>query len=268
MNLKLDYHSRRPAIFGWLIMAICIGASVAGCSSSQPSPAASADTIEYPSSPNISTFKPYKIDDEWYEPVINATGFRQQGIASWYGEDFHGKKTASGEIYDMYAMTAAHKTLPMGTYVRVTRQENGKSIIVRINDRGPYVRKRIIDLSYSAAGKLDIVGPGSAPVEIVALGAAVIKKTATGNISTYQPIDYDHGTFTFQIGAFKDFNNAARLKNKLAQDYTNLHINTYQTGHGTFYRVRLGKCRSLREALQFERHLIRAGFKDAFTVAE
>jgi rare lipoprotein A len=241
-----------------------------GCSTSQPSISVSKTdfTNQDPESPCIHTFKPYEIDGQRYEPLVNADQFRQQGIASWYGKPFHGRKTANGEIYDMYAMTAAHKTLPMGTYVRVHNQHNGKTIVVRINDRGPYVRKRIIDLSYRAAQKLDMIGPGSAPVEIIALGTPVVKKTADGDICTYQPVDYNRGLFTFQIGAFKDRNNALRLEKTLSRTYPNLHIVKYDTGHDTFYRVRLGKCHTLQEALRYENHLIKAGFKDAFTVAE
>ncbi len=271
MHNTLHNQNIRPAILGRLLITVFLGLMpVWGCASSRPavSPAAATESEAHSSAPCIHTFKPYEINGERYEPVVNATNFRQQGTASWYGKKFHGKKTASGEIYDMHAMTAAHKTLPMGTYVRVSNQNNGKTATVRINDRGPYVRKRIIDLSYSAARKLEIVGPGSAPVEIVALGSAVIKKTANGSIRSYQPIDYNHGLFTFQIGAFKNRDNAMRLKNTLSRTYPNLHIMTYHTGHATFYRVRLGKCRSLQEALRYEKQLIQAGFKDAFTVAE
>ena len=88
--------------------------------------------------------------------------FVEEGVASWYGEDFHGKLTSNGEVYDMYAMTAAHKTLPLGVYVRVTNKQNGQSAVVRVNDRGPFVDTRIIDLSYAAAKQLGVVGPGTA----------------------------------------------------------------------------------------------------------
>ena len=110
--------------------------------------------------------KPYKVLGKWYQPLPHSDGFRQRGLASWYGRDFHGKKTSSGEIYNMHAMTAAHKTLPLGTYVRVYNLENKRSTLVRINDRGPFVRGRIIDLSYSAAKEVGIVGPGTARVSL------------------------------------------------------------------------------------------------------
>ena len=114
--------------------------------------------------------KPYKVGSNWYQPLAHAQGFKQRGQASWYGRDFHGKKTSNGEIYNMHAMTAAHKTLPFGTYVTVSNLDNNRNLDVRINDRGPFVRGRIIDLSYAAAKKLGLVGPGTAYVEIVALG--------------------------------------------------------------------------------------------------
>ena len=90
--------------------------------------------------------KPYRVNGNWYKPMPDAKGFSQRGIASWYGKKFHGRKTSSGEVYDMYAMTAAHKTLPLGTWVRVRRLDSGKQIVVRVNDRGPFVHGRIIDL--------------------------------------------------------------------------------------------------------------------------
>jgi peptidoglycan lytic transglycosylase len=111
----------------------------------------------------------YKVDGVTYHVLHNAKGYAAEGIASWYGPDFQGKRTSSGEPYDMYAMTAAHKTLPIPTYVEVTNLENGKKVIVRVNDRGPFEKGRIIDLSYIAALKLGIVGAGSARVRVRAL---------------------------------------------------------------------------------------------------
>lgn len=111
----------------------------------------------------------YEVFGRRYHVLASAEGYRERGIASWYGEKFHGRRTSSREPYDMYAMTAAHKTLPLPTYVRVTHLENGRSVIVRVNDRGPFVDSRIIDLSYAAAARLGMVEDGHAPVEVVAL---------------------------------------------------------------------------------------------------
>ena len=129
--------------------------------------------------------KPYDIMGKTYYPLSSSEGYRRKGIASWYGDDFHGKKTANGEKYNMHDMTAAHPTLPLPTYVRVTHLENGKSIIVRVNDRGPFLRGRIIDLSYKAAKKLDMAEQGTAPVLLEALptdGSVLKNRTRVAHI--------------------------------------------------------------------------------------
>jgi rare lipoprotein A len=210
--------------------------------------------------------KPYRVGKTWYYPVSDATNFRQKGKASWYGKKFHGKKTSSGEIYNMHAMTAAHKTLPLGTYVRVHNLDNGKSIEVRVNDRGPFVRGRIIDLSYAGATKLDIVGAGTAPVEIVALGKAGAPDS--GRSKGYVPVDYYSGNFTFQVGAFSQKENAVRLKQKLEKKYMNVHIVPFDDGKRIMYRVRVGRASSLKQAEEYESILIQQGFTGAFIVAE
>ncbi len=212
--------------------------------------------------------KPYKIGRSWYKPLPHARGFSQRGKASWYGRDFHGKKTANGETYNMYAMTAAHKTLPFGTYVSVRNLTNSRKIKVRINDRGPFARGRIIDLSYTAAKKLEIVGPGTGNVEIVALEAIVRSKAPEGADQSYVSANYYQGNFTVQIAAFSEWKNAQRLKQKLSQSHKNTHITTYYDGYNTFYRVRVGKCSTLEQANRYEEFMIQNGFKGAFAIAE
>ena len=214
------------------------------------------------------TFKPYKVMGNWYQPLHDAKDFVQVGKASWYGKKFHGRKTANGEIYDMYAISAAHKTLPIGTYVRVRNLHNNKEIVVRINDRGPFVRGRIIDLSYAAAKKIGIVGPGTSKVKIVALGVAGKSEPKRDKRRTYAPVNYYAGNFTFQVGAFCDRQNAERFRAKLAQKYRNAHITTYNGGDAIYYRVRLGKCSNLEQARKYEKNLNDNGFEDAFIVAE
>ncbi len=210
--------------------------------------------------------KPYKVFGKWYQPLPHSEGFHQRGLASWYGRDFHGKKTSNGEIYNMYAMTAAHKTLPLGTYVRVHNLENNRSIVARINDRGPFVRGRIIDLSYAGAKDIGIVGPGTARVEVVALGRR--EASAAGAAKTYIQDDYYSGNFTFQVGAFLDRENAERLRRKLDRTYKNAHISEYDNGLNTFYRVRVGKVSTLEQAADYEAYLIQNGFPDTFVVAD
>ncbi|MDD4355703.1 MAG: septal ring lytic transglycosylase RlpA family protein [Smithellaceae bacterium] len=207
--------------------------------------------------------KPYKVLGQWYQPVGDAKGFHERGTASWYGSDFHGKRTANGEIYDMDSMTAAHKTLPLGTLVRVSNLENNKEVDVRINDRGPFVQGRIIDLSREAAKRIGMMDSGTARVEIVAIGQAI--KSATGRVV---PVDFSFGNFTFQVGAFIDKNNAERLRARLAGRYPNVHIVTYDRGDNVFYRVRVGRCKNLNEAADYEKMLQKDGYTEVFTVAE
>jgi rare lipoprotein A len=110
--------------------------------------------------------RPYRAMGREYVPMTSLQPFRQRGVASWYGKRYHGQKTSSGEVYDMYAMSAAHPTLPIPSYARVTNLANGKSVVVRINDRGPFLHGRVIDLSYAAAHKLGYIGAGQAQVEV------------------------------------------------------------------------------------------------------
>ena len=262
--MGITLHQRR-----WLSWTFCGGLlmtllAYTGCTSRQATP---------PQQPIASGAvqktqpKPYKALGKWYTPMAEAKDFRQQGRASWYGKKFHGRKTANGEVYDMYGISAAHKTLPFGTFVRVNNLNNDKSLVVRINDRGPFIKGRIIDLSYGAAAKLGLVGPGTAEVEIVALGAATTDASG-GETKGYIPIDYYSGNFTFQVGAFRARENAERLLAKLDRIYKNAHLTTYQSGSQTFYRVRVGRANNLEEATEFENILLRHGFEDVFTVAE
>lgn len=216
--------------------------------------------------PNAKT-KPYRVNGDWYHPIADARGFEERGIASWYGREFHGRKTSNGETYDMYGVSAAHKTLPLGTFVRVENLDNGRTLEVRVNDRGPFVRGRIIDLSYGAAQKLGIVEKGTAPVQVTALGAPVAP-AAPGLPQQYAPLDYYSGNFTFQVGAFTDKTNAERLVQRLNQFYQNAHMTTFFDGSRTFYRVRVGRSTDLEQAAAYETTLERNGFPETFIVAE
>ena len=173
-------------------------------------------------------------------------GYTEEGNASWYGDPFNGRRASNGEIYDMYKLTAAHRTLPFDTRVRVTNLNNGKSTTVRITDRGPFVENRIIDLSLAAAREIDLVGPGVAPVRVEVLGANV---------------DPTAGFFTVQVGAFKDRGNAERLRDRLSASYSPIYIQQYDAPEGTFYRVRVGKISGEDAAQQFSEQLrSREGF--------
>ena len=133
--------------------------------------------------------RPYVALGKTYTPLIATGSFKERGIASWYGKKFHGQRTSSGEVYDMYGMTAAHPTLPIPSYVRVTNVANQKSVVVRINDRGPFLHERVIDLSYVAAHKLDIIGSGSGEVEVESLaGNAMTAPVAAAEQVTSTPL--------------------------------------------------------------------------------
>jgi rare lipoprotein A len=164
----------------------------------------------------------------------------EEGNASWYGVPFNGRRASNGEIYDMYKLTAAHRTLPFETTVRVTNLQNGKSTTVRITDRGPFVDNRIIDLSLAAAREIESIGPGVVPVRVEVLT---------------QGIDPTAGFFTVQVGAFRDQGNAQRLRDRLNLSYSPIFIQQYDSPEGTFYRVRVGKVSGEDAARQFGEQL-------------
>ncbi len=256
--------SGRGALFflGRLVVLVVFLAIIAGCPHGRP------PAPETTPPPKAHRPKPYKVMGKWYTPLPDAHGFRQRGVASWYGKKFHGRKTANGEIYDMNKVSAAHKTLPLGTVVRVRNLNNDKTLDVRINDRGPFVRGRIIDLSRGAAKELGVIGPGTAPVEITALGYT----SPSGKSGAYrppaEPFDPRRGDFTFQVGAFTQRKNADRFRAKLDRTFKNAHITIYDAGDEVFYRVRVGRCFTLEEADEYEAWLVENGYPDAFTIAE
>jgi rare lipoprotein A len=206
--------------------------------------------------------RPYTVLGKRYEPLQTHAGFVQTGIASWYGDDFHGKRTSNGEIYDMHAMTAAHKTLPLGVFVKVTNTSNGHEAIVRVNDRGPFVKGRIIDLSYSAAKALGFDSAGTAPVRVEALG---YRGSRAGQ---YNALDnYDAGTYTVQVGSFKEQSNAYRLSGEMKRRYGFSEIHMTNVHGDTFYRVYAGKYTSLRAAEAAEQEFSQHGYPGSFSVA-
>src|SRR5512133_9300 len=218
-----------------------------------------------PSARQKPTQKPYIVDGKRYEPLASHEGFIQEGIASSYGQEFHGRRTSNGESFDMNAMTAAHKTLPMGVYVRVHHQRTGSEVIVRINDRGPFVRDRIIDLSEAAAGRLGILREGLAPVRVTALG---YRADGPGGAPGYRPpASYDSGTFSIQVGAFTIKANADRYADELKRKFGTADIQEAVVGGTRYYRVRVGRYTSLRIAQADQEQYERKGFKGCFVVA-
>ncbi|MEJ2689167.1 MAG: septal ring lytic transglycosylase RlpA family protein, partial [Deltaproteobacteria bacterium] len=214
------------------------------------------------------TQRPYRVDGHIYYPLPSAYGYREFGVASWYGRDFHGRKTSNGETYNMYAETAAHKTLPMGTHVLVRNLDNGRETIVRINDRGPFVRGRIIDLSLTAARKLGIDQCGTARVEVVALGEAATYRSDGRTYKRFLPYaDPNRGEFFVQVGSFTNRENAYRLKGRLLAMDRKTVIQSFKANGSTYYRVQVRAGQTLNGARKVERRMEEMGFPEAFVVA-
>ncbi|HWP85189.1 MAG TPA: septal ring lytic transglycosylase RlpA family protein [Terriglobia bacterium] len=172
------------------------------------------------------------------EPVLPGT--TETGYASWYGDPYHGRRAANGEIYDKNKMTAAHRTLPFETMVKVTSLENGREAVVRITDRGPFVKGRIIDLSLAAARQLQMLGPGTALVRLEVLSAGNNSKPAR---------------YVVQVGAFSELPAAERLQQQLAARYGSAYIEHYDSERGRLFRVRVGPRPSLADAQQLAQQL-------------
>jgi len=184
-------------------------------------------------------------------PAPPATDARvsQTGIASWYGPGFHNKATASGEIYNQNDLTAAHQTLPLGTKVMVTNMENGRSAEVLVNDRGPFAKGRIIDLSYTAAQSIDMVGPGTALVRIDVLDSPVPLR------SIRPALDY-----TLQLGSFSQLENAQQLRDRIVKNFDSVTITPLQSKDTTYYRVHLGNFSNRSAAEDMAKQLSQAGY--------
>jgi len=193
-----------------------------------------------------ATMRPYKVHGKWYYPTLAQVGDVQRGIASWYGPNFHAKLTSNGETYDMFAMTAAHKTLPMNSMVKVDNLDNGKSVIVRVNDRGPFITGRIIDLSNKAAHAIDMVAKGTANVKVTVLGFNA--KIATTKEEKEEVATVNK--YYVQVGAFSKIEGAKSTKRKfeliLEDGYTVIIKST------DLNRVLISGFRSEQEAIDFK----------------
>ncbi|MBI5184494.1 MAG: septal ring lytic transglycosylase RlpA family protein [Nitrospinae bacterium] len=192
--------------------------------------------------------------------------FVQEGIASWYGPDFQKKQTANGEVYDMYGMTAAHQTIPFNVYVKVTNLENGKSVVVRVNDRGPFAKDRIIDLTYTASYKLGMLATGTARVRIEGLGFV---KEVDGKRVYITPASYQiEGTLTLQVGSFKSKDGAYSLVEQLKTGFRDVHVTELEIGTEKYYRVLVGKYKTPADAAKDMESLVQAGFTGAHLLTE
>ena len=209
--------------------------------------------------------KPYTVNGQLYTPLASHQGFVQQGLASWYGRKFHGRKTSNGEIYNMYAMTAAHKTLPLGTSVRVHNLAKDRQLVVRVNDRGPFIQGRIIDLSYTAADKLGVVGPGTAPVKIEALG---FQGQDSAGRTVYRMVASDQvESYAVQVASFSSDANAQRLAAELRSRFGSANVYRSLINGSNYFRVRVGKYSSLDAAESAKLAIEDNGFSNCFVVA-
>jgi rare lipoprotein A len=191
----------------------------------------------------------------------------EEGYASWYGSECHGKPTASGEVFDMNLMSAAHKTLPLGTHVKVTHLKTGNSIIVRVNDRGPFVAGRIIDLSCKSAQELGAAQSGIAPVRVEAVQVTTGQMIGQNTQWKLEPVpSFRYGQFSVQIGSFREQENVNRLRTRMSKNYR-VQVVPVEHGGSSFYRVQVGSYRDLLVAQREQERLRRQGFRDAFVVA-
>lgn len=230
---------------------------------------------------NVSSYKvgePYRIAERWYRPK-EYEHFSETGIASWYGQRFHSRQTANGEVFNMYAMTAAHRVLPMPSVVRVTNLSNGRSVVVRINDRGPYAHERIIDLSLAAAEKIGFRRKGIARVRVELLPemsrrVARVAKSGGGareqdrlvaefvGGGTARP-----GVYYVQAGTFRDRRNAETMANRLRRYFDSVLVHTSTANNGrVLHRVRIGPENSRQSARALQARVQARGPRDAFVV--
>jgi peptidoglycan lytic transglycosylase len=268
--------SRRSVRIGGVFISISLAACSANGPRSSSPPRASLPTVPPAGeAPRSDRGNPpfYDVLGKRYHVLPSSAGYRQRGVASWYGADFHGLVTSSGETYNMNAMTAAHTTLPIPTWVEVTNLGNGKQVVVKINDRGPFVDNRLIDLSYAAATALDIVRSGTARVEVRAIAVpgevariaaapppapaaqSVVAAVAPPGLPpglppAPTPVAFGPRMFV-QVGAFSERDNAARLVERLKRSgFGNPTIVSDASGRRALHRVRLGP---IEDAGEFDR---------------
>jgi len=232
---------------------------------------------------HYKTGRPYRVAGRTYYPLSTASGYDQTGIASWYGRDFHGKRTANGERYDMHALSAAHTTLPLPSLVRVTNLENGRSVVVRVNDRGPFVKRRLIDLSWAAANALGYAGQGTARVRVQSLDTAsppvsprpartMARRTPSPSPVNAQPLPKQPALpiagMYVQLGAFAQTDNASKLKTLLSAQYPSIQVQPFMRSMQTLYRVRIGPFSDVQTIEHTVLSLQQQGYNNAVVVIE
>lgn len=219
---------------------------------------------------NERNSRPYKVFGVSYQPLKTAKGYQERGVASWYGKKFHGQRTANGETYNMYAMSAAHKTLPLPSYLRVRNLNNGKSVIVRVNDRGPFLENRIVDLSFAAASKLGIIGTGTGIVEVEALSGDEPVAPMTARAPEPESLPPASAPRLFlQVGAFTNRDNAENLKRQLTSaDLKPVKIQNLDLDATPLYRVRIGPLDNVEESDRLAARVVAQGLPNPIVVVE
>jgi rare lipoprotein A len=287
MNGTMPEQTGSMKLLGMLLAA----AVLAACSGKPSQPPVDARSVISPERGNRGNPPFYEVQGKRYYVLDSSDGFRERGIASWYGRDFHGRSTSSGEVYDMNLLTAAHKTLPIPTWVEVTNLVNGRRVIVKVNDRGPFVDGRIIDLSQRAAQELGMIQAGTTRVQVRALGAPDADPALPAPVvAAAEPSRRaDGGGFSLisearaeaagpdlrpfrpyyvQVGAFADRNNATRLAEKLKDNgFENSFVLTTGNGRDRLHRVRIGPIDS-REYDRIAGDLRASGVREARLVQD
>lgn len=248
-----------------LLLAACAGRQeppgepVDGPSASDLTAADVADAVPRPEPlARYGNHSPYEVFGKTYTVMDSNRGYHERGIASWYGSKFHGRRTSSGEPYDMHLATAAHKTLPLPTYAEVTNLDNGRKVVVKINDRGPFKDDRIIDLSYGAALRLDMIGTGTARVEVRAIDTGPVPETPIRLASAGAD-----GTW-LQAGAFSQRSGAKDLERRLER--AGVGPTTVDKSAGGLYRVHLGPYATAFDAERVIARMVELGFDRPHTI--
>jgi rare lipoprotein A len=264
-----------------------LGSLLSGCGSPLPTPSGEVDgpPVEHRDVSQVpdavprveprsrgGNMKSYVVLGKRYHTLPASKGFSERGIASWYGRKFHGRLTSNGEVYDMYAMSAAHKRLPIPTYVEVVNLENGRRVVVRVNDRGPFHENRIIDLSYTAASRLGMLGKGTALVEVRAIdpaGSAEPGTQASQGRADAQDVAGVEPRIYLQAGAFSSGDNAERLRRQLQQSLAReVRVIPATTGEGPVHRVQVGPLTSVELADQLSAQMHRLGVDKPLVVID
>ncbi len=273
MNFRRGQLALMGIVSGWLVA--CSSVTEVQDSAPAASPRAEQMRDAVPKNEPRSKYgnmAKYKVFGKTYYTLATNEGYVERGIASWYGKKFHGRRTSSGEPYDMYKMTAAHKTLPLPSYAEVTNLDNGRKVVVRINDRGPFHDDRLIDLSYSAATKLGITAKGTGRVEVRAINPDNYAAQSNDNTSQHAAMQnntLENVVMFLQVGAFSTLSKAEQIKNRIQQEISErVQIKSF-SGQGTsLYRVRVGPLASAEVGQHIAERLLTLGIRDTHMITE